>query len=102
MPDLTLRRLAAFLIGAKWTSADADGTLAVDNPATGEIIAHVPIASDAVVMAPVASARAALPQFRDLGPHKRAALLMRLAAVVDARLPRGRDRAHRRAGQTAR
>lgn len=85
MPDLTIRRPPAFLIDGTWTSEGADGQFVVANPATGETIAQVPVATDVVVARAVASARAAFPAFRDLGPHKRAAVLMRLATIVDAR-----------------
>ena len=74
-----------FLIDGVWTSDGAEGSFTVSNPASEEPLAHVAIASAATVDRAVAAARRAFPAWRDAGPHKRAARLRALAAVVDER-----------------
>ena len=78
-------RAPAFLIDGEWTTEGDAGAFAVRNPATGVELARVPTADAAVVERAVAAARRAFPAWRDGGPYKRAALLRRLASVVDAR-----------------
>ncbi len=85
MHDLEFSRPPGFLIDGIWTADGAAGEVAVVNPATGEEIARVPTADAAVVDRAVAAARRAFPAWRDAGPYRRAALLRRLAAVVDDR-----------------
>lgn len=78
-------RTPAFLIDGEWTTEGEAGDFPVHNPATGVELARVPTADAAVVDRAVAAARRAFPAWRDGGPYKRAALLRRLAAVVDER-----------------
>ena len=59
-------------------------TFAVLEPATGGLLAELPEAGPAEVDAAVARARAAFPAWRAVSPADRAALLRRLADVVDA------------------
>ena len=59
-------------------------TFAVLEPATGGLLAELPEAGPAEVDAAVARARAAVPAWRAVSPADRAALLRRLADVVDA------------------
>ena len=59
-------------------------TIAVLEPATGGLLAELPAAGAADVDAAVARARAAFPGWRAVSPQDRAALLRRLADVVDA------------------
>src|SRR6187401_3552113 len=56
----------------------------VTNPATGEVIRHVPLANAADVDAAVHSAAAALPEWRAAPPLRRARILMRFRELVDA------------------
>ncbi len=57
-------------------------TFAVNNPATGQLLAKVTQGTDADVDAAVKSARAALPQWQALGGHGRARHLYALARAV--------------------
>ncbi|SDW61078.1 aldehyde dehydrogenase (NAD+) [Amycolatopsis xylanica] len=72
-------------IDGQWTAAGG-GTLPTYDPATGQVIEEVGTASATDVDAAVAAARAALsdPAWAGLLPVERAALLFRLAALVDA------------------
>jgi acyl-CoA reductase-like NAD-dependent aldehyde dehydrogenase len=56
------------------------------NPATGEVVAHIPGASVEDTDAAVAGAAAAFPAWRALAPGDRAGLLRRFAATVDDHL----------------
>ena len=85
MHPIELPRAPAFLVDGAWTEAGAAGEFAVINPATGIEIARVPQATDAVVDRAVAAARGAFASWRDAGPHARAELLRRVAAIVDER-----------------
>jgi len=57
-------------------------TFAVNNPANGTLLAKVTQGTDADVDAAVRAARAALPQWQQLGPHGRARHLYALARAV--------------------
>jgi acyl-CoA reductase-like NAD-dependent aldehyde dehydrogenase len=65
-------------------SPAVSGGIAVENPATGEVIATVPVTSAAEVSALVARARAAQPAWEELGFEGRAKVLRRAQKwVVD-------------------
>ncbi|WP_454725502.1 MULTISPECIES: aldehyde dehydrogenase [Cupriavidus] len=74
-----------FLIGAEWTRGE--GTpFASRNPANGALNGLIGAASAADVDRAVATAKAAQadPAWRDMLPHKRAAILRRLADLIEA------------------
>ena len=60
LKDTKLFRQAC-LIGGAWTAADDGGTVAVDNPATGEILGHVPRCGRAETKRAIEAARLAWP-----------------------------------------
>lgn len=60
----TKPRVLQNLIGGHWTSAQAAGLLDITNPATGEVLAQVPLSGRDDVEAAVSAARAALPDWR--------------------------------------
>lgn len=63
----------------------ADGrTASVFNPATGEAIRQVELASTATVQEAIAAAKAALPAWRNLPPAKRAQILFRFKQLLEA------------------
>ena len=63
----------------------ADGrTASVFNPATGEAIRQVELASPATVQEAIAAAKAALPAWRNLPPAKRAQILFRFKQLLEA------------------
>jgi acyl-CoA reductase-like NAD-dependent aldehyde dehydrogenase len=69
------------LIGGEWVPARSGETLPVENPATGEVLAHVPRSRDEDVADAVAAAADAFPAWRDLSPSRRGQLLLDWAAL---------------------
>ena len=67
-----------------WSDADSGETFETTNPATGEVIARVASGAESDVDRAVASARAALPEWRRMDPHQRSALLWKLADAIEA------------------
>jgi malonate-semialdehyde dehydrogenase (acetylating)/methylmalonate-semialdehyde dehydrogenase len=57
-------RVLANYVGGRWVPAQASGLLDVTNPATGEILARVPLSGTADVEAAAGAASAALPDWR--------------------------------------
>jgi len=77
------RRLRNFFAGA-WSEVDGAPTLEDRNPASGELLAEVPLSSRDHVERAVAAAAAAQPAWRAVSPQARARALMNLRAVLDA------------------
>ncbi len=69
------------LIGGEWVPARSGETIAVENPATGEVLAHVPRSAEADVDDAVNAAQDAFPAWRDLNPSRRGQLLLDWAAL---------------------
>ena len=57
----TATRTLRNYIAGQWTEAEASETLEVTNPATGEVLARVPLSTRSELDAAVAAAREALP-----------------------------------------
>ena len=76
LSDPALLRTRSFVDGA-WVAADDARTFAVDNPATGEVVAEVADAGGAETQRAVAAAERALPAWRAKAPAARARILMR-------------------------
>ena len=73
-------------IGGSWTPAAASEQLDVTNPATGEVLARVPLSRTAPTSTPPSqAARAALPAWRDVSVIARARKLFELREGLDAR-----------------
>src|SRR3954465_5921187 len=72
-------------IGGQWTPASGDDSLEVTNPATGAVIARVPLSGSADLDAAVRAARAALPGWRAVSVIERARKLFALREGLDAR-----------------
>jgi malonate-semialdehyde dehydrogenase (acetylating) / methylmalonate-semialdehyde dehydrogenase len=73
-------------VGGAWTAVGhASELLDVANPATGELLARVPLSGAADVDAAVRAARAALPAWRDVSVIRRASHLFALREALDAR-----------------
>lgn len=74
------------MINGQWVDAQDKSTFAVYNPATGDVIAHVPAGADADIDAAVKAARNALvsPAWRDLTPYARERLMVKLADLIEA------------------
>ena len=69
-------------VGGAWVQAASGNTIAVRNPATGEVIGEVPSLSAAEVRAAIEAAHAAQPAWRALLAKERAALLRRLHGLM--------------------
>jgi succinate-semialdehyde dehydrogenase/glutarate-semialdehyde dehydrogenase len=74
--------IQAALIGGDWTPAEGREALAVDNPATGEILGHVPACGAAETTRAVEAAKAAYPAWRAKPAQERARILERWWSLV--------------------
>ncbi|MBF6245667.1 aldehyde dehydrogenase family protein [Nocardia elegans] len=86
-PDLRSRVDDAqqMLIGGEWVQAVSGRTLAVEDPATGDVVAQVPAGDAEDVDRAVAAAHAALRgPWRRTTPQERGKILWRLADLVEA------------------
>ena len=72
-------------VAGKWTDAEASETLEVINPATGEVLAHVPLSTRNELDRAVAAAREALPVWRAVSTLGRARKLFELRAGLEVR-----------------
>ncbi|MFL5896523.1 MAG: CoA-acylating methylmalonate-semialdehyde dehydrogenase [Thermoleophilaceae bacterium] len=72
-------------VGGRWSPSSSDAGLDVTNPATGEVLARVPLSSDADLDAAVAAAREALPTWRAVSVIARARKLFELRERLVAR-----------------
>ena len=83
---LTTTRLLDNYIGGEWTPATAaTDVLDVTNPATGEVLARVPLSGGADLDAAVQAARGALPEWRSVSTIARARKLFALRERLVAR-----------------
>ena len=78
-------RLLDNYIGGRWTSSSSSETLPVNNPATGETLARVPLSAGVDLDAAVSAAREALPVWRAVSVIERGRRLFALRAGLDAR-----------------
>ncbi len=69
--------------GGRWVPAETDDFLEVRNPATDEVLAHVPMSGGADVDAAVAAAAAAFPAWRATPPQERARYFFKLRQLLD-------------------
>lgn len=76
LQDMALMRQAC-LIDGEWVQADDGAVVAVDNPATGEVLGNVPLCGRAETARAIEAARLAWPAWRALTALERANLLMR-------------------------
>ena len=84
MTTATTRTLDNYVAGA-WTAPSAHETLDVIAPATGEVLARVPLSARADLDAAVAAARDALPVWRAVSVIQRARFLFALREGLSAR-----------------
>jgi 1-pyrroline dehydrogenase len=73
-----------FINGA-WVDSASGETLAVENPANGEVIAHVPASSGEDVDRAAAAAAKAFETWQHTTPQDRSLLMLRLADAIEAR-----------------
>jgi len=82
---MSVRKLDLF-IGGAWVPASSSEVLDVVNPATGETIAHVPVATPAELDAAAASAAEGFAKWRRTPPAARCAIILRAAGLLRERL----------------
>jgi malonate-semialdehyde dehydrogenase (acetylating)/methylmalonate-semialdehyde dehydrogenase len=82
--DLTTLERLPLWIGGRATAALTTRYGEVTNPATGEVVRHVPLANAADVDAAVKSATAALPGWRAWPALRRARVLMKFRELMEA------------------
>jgi succinate-semialdehyde dehydrogenase/glutarate-semialdehyde dehydrogenase len=73
-------------IGGAWVPASSKETLDLVNPATGEMIAHVPLATAADLDAAATSAAEGFAKWRRTAPAARCAIILRAAGLLRERL----------------
>ncbi len=78
-------RLLDNYIGGAWTPASSEEALDVTNPATGDVLARVPLSSSADLDAAVRAAREALPTWRAVAVPDRARILFGRREGLSAR-----------------
>src|SRR5687768_4528876 len=78
-------RLLDNYVAGRWTPATGDDALDVTNPATGGVLARVPLSAAGDLDAAVSAARAALPEWRAVSAIGRARKLFTLRERLDAR-----------------
>jgi len=82
---LTATRLLDNYVGGRFTAATATDALDVTNPATGAVLARVPLSSAADLDAAVRAAREALPAWRAVSVIERGRRLFALREGLEAR-----------------
>ncbi len=81
----TTTRLLDNYVGGRWTPAASSEALEVTKPATGEVLARVPLSSAEDLHAAVRAARHALPAWRAVSVIERGRRLFALRERLDAR-----------------
>ena len=81
--DLTTLERLPLWIGGRAVPAQTTRYGEVTNPATGEVVRHVPFANRADIDAAVQAAAAAFPAWRAAPPLRRARVLMRFRELLD-------------------
>ncbi len=80
--DFDTRKVVGHLIGGAEV-VDHERLLPVTNPATGEVIRQVAMASRETVEAAIAAAEAAFPAWRDTPPARRARIMFRFKQLLE-------------------
>src|SRR5262245_13270202 len=84
-PTTATTERTELFIGGRWVPSGGSGTIEVINPATEEVIGHVPEGTAQDVDAAVTAARAAFETWSQTSPDERAAALMAVAAGLQQR-----------------
>jgi succinate-semialdehyde dehydrogenase/glutarate-semialdehyde dehydrogenase len=81
LADASLLRQANYIDG-KWTGADNGATLAVKNPATGDLVGEVPAMGAAETKRAIEAAQRAYPAWRALLASERSTILRKIADLM--------------------
>jgi succinate-semialdehyde dehydrogenase/glutarate-semialdehyde dehydrogenase len=73
------------LVDGQWLDADGRDTLAVHNPATGEVLARLPVATDSDIERVINAAERAFPIWKSWTAHARGKLMQEIASEIRAR-----------------
>jgi malonate-semialdehyde dehydrogenase (acetylating) / methylmalonate-semialdehyde dehydrogenase len=73
-------------IAGSWTAANTDQSLPVDNPATAEVLAQVPLSTAADIDRAVQTAQAAFRTWRQVPPSQRIQYLFKLKTLLETHL----------------
>ena len=93
-------RVLENFVDGRWTASGASARLEVTNPATGEVLALVPLSGRDEVEAAVAAARTALPAWRATPVIRRARFMFRLHQALEERAGELADSVTREMGKT--
>jgi malonate-semialdehyde dehydrogenase (acetylating)/methylmalonate-semialdehyde dehydrogenase len=85
MSTVAATRTLKNYVNGEWVDAHPTSILEVTNPATGELLCHVPLSGAVDLDVAVAAARTALPGWRDVGTVGRARKLFELREALVAR-----------------
>lgn len=80
-----MERDRGFFIGGAWHKPQGAERFDITNPATGELVGSTLLADAAIVNRAVGAAERAAPALARMAPTERADILMRAAALIDAR-----------------
>ncbi|MCM3845360.1 CoA-acylating methylmalonate-semialdehyde dehydrogenase [Pseudonocardia sp. DR1-2] len=83
----TLQKTLHHWVAGARVEGTSGRTSEVTDPATGEVTAHLPLASADEAAAVIAAAKAAFPAWRDTSLTKRTQILFRFRELLDARAP---------------
>ena len=72
-------------VDGEWVASQSSEMLDVHNPATGEVIANVPLSTVEEVTGAIAAAKAAYEEWRETPPFARARYMFRLKALMENR-----------------
>jgi malonate-semialdehyde dehydrogenase (acetylating)/methylmalonate-semialdehyde dehydrogenase len=73
-------------VGGEWVAPSTTRSLPVEDPATGEVLGHVPLSTTADVHAAVHAARLAFAAWRETPPIERVRILFRLKDLLERNL----------------
>src|SRR6195952_152565 len=83
-PDTAAPRVLRNYVAGAWQEVEAVETLTDRDPATGAVLAEVPLSGATAVAAAAAAAKAAQREWREVPPQVRARHLMKFRQVLDA------------------
>ena len=78
-PDLN------FYIAGTWTKGSGSATVPVVDPSTEEVLGQLPVATEADIDSAIGAARDMFPQWSEVAPAQRAAVLHKAAALIRSR-----------------
>lgn len=84
-PDVSTFGALAMLIDGRWLAKGSAGTMPVHNPATGEVLGHLPLAGEAELDLALDAAARGFRVWRDTAPAQRCALILRAARLLRER-----------------